>query len=523
MISLSYLIISFSCVCLQARGSRILVFSPMPWRSHNFIYYNMIKALAAKGHEIDFLTAVPLKNPPSNVRNLYIQDRLEEMLRNDQKSESVTTAGEIGLELHFSTMVLKYVESVFENEPEVKKLMSTNDTYDMVMSEFSLWQQANAIWLHRFNAIGVDVQALPTAFGLELAGLPVNPSFMANFGNRFSDRMTLVERLQNTFNIAAITAINYLTILGNERIVSKHVDYPGCEDRPPLSTLSSKHMALVLVNSHPAAGFPYPKAPHVKEIGGMTVDDKYARLPAELQTFLDEAVDGAVYFSLGSNVDLDRLLKDDQRDWFLSIFKNLKQRVLLKWQGNNMPEIDHPRVKISKWFPQQGILAHPNTKLFISHGGLQSTLEAVNYAVPMVGLPIFADQPRNILSITIAGCGVSIDIGNFTQHSLTWAIEEVLNNKSYKEAMIRRSAMFRDKITDPTTEAVYWIEYVLKHGNVLQPTSARMSFIQLYLLDVLFVLILSFSVLFFVLRYSLKKLVGLVVARNGQRKYTKVD
>lgn len=58
---------------------------------------------------------------------------------------------------------------------------------------------------------------------------------------------------------------------------------------------------------------------------------------------------------------------------------------------------------IRKWFPQSDILAHPNTKLFISHCGLGGVNEAKFHGVPILGMPVFGDQPRNLAAIVRDG------------------------------------------------------------------------------------------------------------------------
>ena len=42
--------------------------------------------------------------------------------------------------------------------------------------------------------------------------------------------------------------------------------------------------------------------------------------------------------------------------------------------------------------PQQAVLAHPRTLLFVTHCGMHGVLEAVHHGVPMVGMPVFIDQ-----------------------------------------------------------------------------------------------------------------------------------
>lgn len=76
------------------------------------------------------------------------------------------------------------------------------------------------------------------------------------------------------------------------------------------------------------------------------------------------------------------------------------------------------------------ILAHPNIKAFITHGGLGGNTEAVYHGVPMVGIPLFADQKTNIDNAVKAGYAVRISYDDITQETVDKALEEILNNPS---------------------------------------------------------------------------------------------
>ena len=51
-----------------------------------------------------------------------------------------------------------------------------------------------------------------------------------------------------------------------------------------------------------------------------------------------------------------------------------------------------PNILVRTFLPQQSILAHPKTLLFVTHVGNNGLLEAVHYRVPMVGMPIYMNQ-----------------------------------------------------------------------------------------------------------------------------------
>ena len=72
--------------------------------------------------------------------------------------------------------------------------------------------------------------------------------------------------------------------------------------------------------------------------------------------------------------------------------------------------------------------AHPNIRLFITHGGQLSLLEAVTRGIPVVGIPVFFDQYLNMARAVSAGYGLKINFNNITTESLTWAIQEAIQS-----------------------------------------------------------------------------------------------
>ena len=74
----------------------------------------------------------------------------------------------------------------------------------------------------------------------------------------------------------------------------------------------------------------------------------------ELQKYLDEAADGVIYFSLGSNLQ-SHLMPETKRNAFLGTFSKLKQRVLWKWEIDTLPG-QLSNMKFGKWLPQTDIL-----------------------------------------------------------------------------------------------------------------------------------------------------------------------
>ena len=72
--------------------------------------------------------------------------------------------------------------------------------------------------------------------------------------------------------------------------------------------------------------------------------------------------------------------------------------------------------------------AHPNVKLFISHGGLFGTTEAVYEGVPVLGIPIFADQPGNIETIKANGAGERLDYPEISEEVVYEKVSRLLND-----------------------------------------------------------------------------------------------
>jgi UDP:flavonoid glycosyltransferase YjiC (YdhE family) len=74
----------------------------------------------------------------------------------------------------------------------------------------------------------------------------------------------------------------------------------------------------------------------------------------DIEKFIDDATDGVIYMSLGSNLRSSRM-STAKRQAFVEAFSRLKQRVLWKWETDSLPG-QPQNVMLGKWLPQSDIL-----------------------------------------------------------------------------------------------------------------------------------------------------------------------
>ncbi|KHJ97800.1 hypothetical protein OESDEN_02212 [Oesophagostomum dentatum] len=85
---------------------------------------------------------------------------------------------------------------------------------------------------------------------------------------------------------------------------------------------------------------------------------------------------------------------------------------------------------------------------FITHGGMGGVFESAYAGVPVITIPLFADQLRNARMLEYRGVGLVIDKDEVTEKRLINSIKEVLKPR-YKEAAVRLSEQLRNKPFTP--------------------------------------------------------------------------
>merc|ERR1712224_854307 len=142
----------------------------------------------------------------------------------------------------------------------------------------------------------------------------------------------------------------------------------------------------------------------------------------------------------------------------------LRQRVIMRFDPKYLPYKPN-NVLVEEWIPQQEILAHKKTLLFVSHCGMTGILEAIYHRVPIVGIANFADQIDNAVRIQDKGLGVSVSKHDLNADKIYDAIQEVLKNDSYRNEVNRIANIWQDQPRTPIDEATYWLELLIKYKN----------------------------------------------------------
>ena len=83
-------------------------------------------------------------------------------------------------------------------------------------------------------------------------------------------------------------------------------------------------------------------------------------------------------------------------------------------------------VKLMSWLPQNDILGHPKTRLFIGHAGTGGILESSYHGVPMICSPFYADQFDNAQMAKRAGFAETVNLETTSAEEFVSLIHKVL-------------------------------------------------------------------------------------------------
>jgi len=228
----------------------------------------------------------------------------------------------------------------------------------------------------------------------------------------FSNRMSPPQRVANwLFRLR--TLLMFLTprmsrMLSQDKRTRQELGIVP-EARKPMAMID--HAALVLCLSIPELDYPFPIPGNVATVGPLIPPLPESAQPNEISSWLDSR-SSVVYIGLGTVTRLTRA----QIHAMVEVARRLDGAHHVLWklsaeQQQLLPPSSLPKnLRIVTWLPSQlDVLAHPNVKVFLTHGGSNGFHEGVYFGKPLVLRPLWADCYDEAVRAEDHGFGITLD------------------------------------------------------------------------------------------------------------------
>ncbi|XP_055373696.1 UDP-glucosyltransferase 2-like, partial [Condylostylus longicornis] len=447
-------------------AANILGFMNVASPSHSIWNNVLVKGLAERGHNLTIIIS-DLPKDSNEIINNVTYFTVEEVYSGINEIVQIKDFFNLPAyknPIEFHAYCIKNCEATL-NSKEFNKFISTYDRsfkFDLVLYDFVCGPCLLGL-LEYFNYPPlIAISPFPVlSFGNRFNGNHNYAGYISYFGASLNPVHNIFDRFYNNF-LYLFEAFyrRYIFYRDLDQVArSKHF----LKDIKFIGDLE-KSVMISLVNTHPSVTSAQPIPPNVIEVGGLQITD-VKPLPKNLENFITSGKKGAILFSLGTNVRPEDI-SDEYIDIFFTVIKNFPDyNFMLKFDETkiklNMPK----NLLIKRFFPQRDILAHPNTKLFITHCGGLSIQESIWHGVPFLGLSLFSDQVKNAKDAVQRGIAVQVEFFNLTKQTFEYGIREVLENDKYAKNIKLMSKQFRDTPMKPLETAIWWIEYILRHPN----------------------------------------------------------
>ncbi|XP_075807838.1 UDP-glucuronosyltransferase 1A7-like [Microtus pennsylvanicus] len=504
------------CVCLLlasgfAQAGRLLVV-PMDG-SHWLTLRSVVEKLIHNGHEV--VVVVPEvswqlgKSLNFTVKTYSTSHTLEDL---NQKfkyfSDTQWKTPEESMLSLMTGSAKGFFELIFSN---CRSLFN-----DKKLVEYLKQSSFDAVFLDPFDVCGLTVAkylSLPSVLIAKVifchyleegAQSPRPLSYVPRIFSKYTDTMTFMERVWNHITYMEERAFCHHFFKTATDTASEVLQTPVT-----MEDLFSQ-VSIWLLRSDFVLDFPAPMMPNIVYIGGINCHQGKP-LPKEFEAYVNASGEhGIVVFSLGSMVSE---IPEKKAMEIAEALGRIPQTVLWRYTGPRPSNLAKNTILV-KWLPQNDLLGHPKTRAFITHSGSNGIYEGICNGVPMVMMPLFGDQLDNANNMETRGAGISLNIIKMTADDLENALKAVINDKSYKENIMRLSRLHKDRPIEPLDLAVFWVEYVMRNKGAphLRPAAHDLTWYQYHSLDVIgFLLAIVLTVVFIVFKccsYGFRKCFG---------------
>ncbi|KAJ8709227.1 hypothetical protein PYW07_009053 [Mythimna separata] len=359
---------------------------------------------------------------------------------------------------HALQVATKIVERQLEI-PEVKSFIKNNETFDLLLLE--AWIRPTLFWTYIYDAPVVTISSFGPVFNDYINfGGPSHPLLYPTSMQHEVWNLNIWQKLVALYEYWKMHSM-YDLLEKEEDAIAKRL----FGDVPPLRQQMEK-IEMFLVNIHPVWEGVRPLPRNVVHLGATHLQDMKIKpnMSEELREYLDSCNYGVVYVSLGTNIR-PWMLPEHTHQKLLSAFSKMAFNVLWKWDADINDDQPY-NVKIGRWFPQAELLKHPNVRLFITQCGQQSIDEAIAAAVPVLGLPMAADQWRNAEQVRRHKVGTAIDLEDVDDEEFKNIIEHTMRNETYRINMHHLRTQMFDAPAPAPDRAVDAIDFTSFYGLV---------------------------------------------------------
>ncbi|GMR44704.1 hypothetical protein PMAYCL1PPCAC_14899, partial [Pristionchus mayeri] len=364
-----------------------------------------------------------------------------------------------------------------------------------------------------FHLVGIENWAITESVAIRDGGFqytqtPSNPAYVPSMMAGSSDAMSFAGRLSNTVSFVLMDFFMNLIFPSIDELLRQRVP-----NLPPIRELIATN-SLVFLNSEPLVDFPKLTSARIIDIGGITVSSGHQPVNKTWSDILDLRPK-TILLSFGT-MTKSHAMPEEYKHTIRETFRKFPDVTFIWKYEKPEHKISEgiPNIVETTWVPQRDILHDPRLSAFITHCGQGSTTESIDAGIPLIVIPVRADQTRNAHQLERNGIGLRLEKDDLANEGkLEAAIKEILGNDSYRKNALKVKQLVADRPFPMKEIFVKNMEFLAKHGPIrqLDHYGRHLSFVQYYIIDVIafvaLIALLLVTALILCIRSVLRRLV----------------